>query len=250
MLDLSHLPQTDLGTVQCLNYLRLHQETATFEFDEGDAGLSVKILDTPMLHKALEPISILFYAPFGTLSLRLDPACIDLASDILLPGWQQEDPERLSIEWRAVYAFERVMQANGHGEMPLQIIDVIRTETPKSGPGVLDFRIEVGTKNFGAQLAMMEGDVNALSSLIQPPSFSALEKSNVEDIDVRFFPRVSGPTTSYGECQRLSPGDVLILPECDAGGFSLTMQIENGIAWQGRCDENGSFTLVRSEEVE
>lgn len=250
MLDLSHLPQTDIGTVQCLNYLRLHRKAVALGLDDGDAGLSVKIIDTPMLHNAVEIVSILFYAPFGTLSLRLDPTCVNLASDILLPEWQKEDPERLPIEWRAVYAFECVMRANGLGAMPIQIIDVVRTESPETGPGILEFQIEVGTEHFGAQLALMYGDANALSSLIQPPPFVPLEKTKVRDLDVRFFPRVSGPTTSYGECQKLRPGDVLILPGCDAGSFSLTMQIENGIAWQGRCDETGNFTLLRSEDEE
>ncbi len=247
MLDLSRLPVIDPGTVYCLNNLLLYRSEYLIPLEGEADGLLVQVADQPLLDVSSGVVSVVFFAPFGTIAFSTEMALIDQLSDNLLPGWREEDPSKLKMEWRVVYCLEAVAERSVFAGLRVFVMGVeTATELP-TGPGLLPIRMTLGETVFAGQLVLANGVPAELSPYL--PSLQPETKSP-EALDIRFFPRVAGPVADYEALMNLSKGDVLILPDCVPGRLQLVMQIENGVDWHGICDDDGNFTLTRQENAQ
>jgi hypothetical protein len=245
MLDLSHLPAVDLGTVHCLNLLRLFRNEYRIPLD-GDE-MRIQVGDQPRLNGGSGAVSVILFAPFGTVAFAAEMALIDLLSDSLLPGWRDEDPDKLKPEWRIVFCLEAAVNKSVFADLPVFVVDVVKGADLPRGPGTLPLDVTIGDKVFAAQLSLAFGVSTELLPYLPQPK---RETISPDAVNIQFFPRVAGPVADFAALMNLSKGDVLILPDCAPGRLPLAMQIENGVDWYGICDEHGNFTSTRQENTQ
>lgn len=240
MLDLSHLPQTDMGTVECINYVRFFRETYAIALEEAGINARFTLSDHAPLDQDDDQVAIIFYAPFGTLEMTLPHALVDLLSDSLLPGWTDEDPEKLPSAWRAVYAFEQIARHSAFADMPCHIIDVTTPQNDAGQPGTLHGQVEIGGQVFPVVVSLRFGVLTELREFLP---FPGRMDPDLDDVPLKLQPLALGPTTQIEAVSKISIGDVLILPGCEDGRFPLSLLAAGGAIWTGMCDENGNFTL-------
>lgn len=240
MLDLSHIPYVDIGTADCLNLVRRFRDEMSVFLEEADADLRFNIQAESRMNDESKPVTVIFYAPFGTIALSVEDTCVDLLSDYLLPGWADEDPEDLPLEWRAVYVFEQITKRSCFGNMQCFVINVLSPGIKLFGPSALHASLQAGDRSFGVSVSMEVGLRSELEELIPPPK---LQSADLSGLLIKLDPVSFGPKTKYELLSKLSPGDVLILPDCKDGAFPLTLKLLGAGVWQGQCDELGNFTL-------
>ena len=240
MLDLSHLPAIDLGSVYCLNAVRAYRDPVAVPVDDFDHPILLEISEEPLLTAETEMMTIVLYTEVGIVAVTTEAACVDLLSDTFLPEWAEEDPEKLIAEWRAIFAFEQILNASPFAELPSHVIHVMRPEEAPHGPDAIHAKLSVGDQVFGAAIALAQGQIEALAKYVAPKMGP---QTDMSDLNVRVSPLALGPVIAIDEVRNLTAGDVLILPDCAAGAFPLTLRIDADTSWAGMCDENGNFTI-------
>jgi|HigsolmetaAR202D_1030399.scaffolds.fasta_scaffold03849_7 Flagellar motor switch/type III secretory pathway protein len=167
--DLSILPTMEPAIAELVN--RFAASAWFFPLpQEADADLVVQFRHARLEQGTCAEIAI--SASFGTVFLYVDTGLVDVLSDLLLPGWREEAPDSLPLEWRAVLILEDLVRGTRFENLGAVELRLTSAPARKDGPplSALSGVVTVAGDDFGfmLQLSGLGEEAAAAFASLQP----------------------------------------------------------------------------------
>ena len=243
-LSLSRLPRLDIGVADLMNRFAARQEPFNIDLTQTIEG-PCPVLSLRPAPAGIGPAKMVVVAiktDAGRFSIYLDPACLDLICDHVLPGWRQEN---LPLDWRAVCVLATAVTAAGmdglhptYGEVAFSDCRSL-AETPCA----MSWRLTLGETDFPAWLRIDEADPAQLwrampsGGLSHPPA----------RLPYHAFPlhlTAHGASCLRADLAGLCLGDVLLVAGPASAGVPVTGHIPAIARLMGHLGPDGRLSVA------
>jgi len=243
------LPSLKAETVAVLNRLAgtewLFEATPTGEDGMEDAP-EIQPVTLSFAPWSRQPDGFLLRLDFrmqaGRFSLIAETGLVDLFCDLFLPGWRDEDPESLPVEWRAILSIEAWLQRVLPSTNVLSLEAALIAALPlRDGP---DTRLEALVGVAGQAFPCLVGleDVSRATALFDAGLPAA---RNLNAFQPPLCYRVLLPPFSMpvADISRLRRNDLILGRDLTEEGFEVLIAIDGGHWLAGALGEAGRVVI-------
>jgi len=178
----------------------------------------------------------------GSALLRAECGLVDFLSDHVLPGWREESPDSLPVEWRAVVVLEAFLPTEVE-EVPAVSARVGAARALRPGPplGRLHCTVAAAGHRFGISLELSGFEDGGLPELLTlcptEPAYS---------FDPGFCCRIYLPGRGVAPAayRNLETGDVLLAGALEEGWLPTFLEVPDVARFSARLDpDTGAIKL-------
>lgn len=225
MIDMSAIATIDAVSAAVVN--QIAGARWALALDTEDSGQSHIVFGLTQEQRFDDgDVEIQLSGPFGTLTVTLKAGLVDVLSDLILPGWRQEEAGRLPLRWRAVLVATHLLRLT---EMEGAVSHVsanalARGYTHRPRGASLGGAAVFGQRSWPVCLNL---DLQACAPNVMP-SPSALHKLPRHDVELSFACPISATsrTLSGADYRGLRAGDLVLVSRCVGGEVPLFGDID------------------------
>lgn len=239
MLDISSLPQISRGEASFVNRAISARPGLSVDFAaEADAEavrLGIGLTDDWPAGTAFQTLRVA--GDIGDFFLQASTDAVDALSDVMLPGWRDENSSALPPVWRGIYAAGMVIGMTALAGEPFEIAP--GDADPADYPSFVNLAISIGDAEHVVWIGMRAADPAKLSRLVPP---SASEAHQMRDIPIRARPQSHVRTVPIETLSSLVRGDVILF-DAEPGTIPAWIHFGRGTRLLGSLERDGRFVI-------
>ncbi len=229
-LQFHHLPKLPSATAALFNILARLQGGWPVVLPDVAAPVIIWLgRSVPAVHAV---VALPLMCPYGQFVVHIQTDCADALSDIMLPGWRQEDPRALPLNWRMISLVSPLLAAVGIA--PDKIVpgnSQIIVGFQPANPRILGARLTVEGRSYSVWIEAVDVTSEA-PALLRSPQKNAGHSSHrtriAQGIPLIIHLSVPTPPLLLRDLASLAPGDIILLPGSTAQSIAADVRFGNG----------------------
>lgn len=249
-LDLSCLPSLAPAAASLANRLAATRWDFARPWGHQEAPVDLAIRFAPIPSPRGPFIRFAVETDFGLASVHVEVGLIDFLSDILLPGWRDEVPANLPVEWRAVLVLEDIV--NGTIIQNLRAAEASLIAQPPSVDGAPLARLSGILTAAGSDFAFFI-EFSCIRQGIGEALHGFVPHTLLGEFDPGFLCRLYLPSrpVARSSYRAIATGDTLLSGELDEGRLSLFLEVPDIARFRAELDTaTGTLTIANTSGFE